>query len=78
MKLAAFPYGGWVPFPVGDAEKHSGLRGSRRGLSEPSKRASSAAAEAREHRREVSVRSTETVTSGVAFFWLLFLAKQEK
>jgi hypothetical protein len=42
------------------------------------KKASSAAAEAREHRREVSALRAETVTSGVAFSWLLLLAKQKK
>jgi len=35
-------------------------------------------AEGSEHRRGVSALCAETVTVGVAFFWLLFLAKQEK
>ena len=40
-------------FPFGDAEKRSGLRGRRRGLSEPPQGASSAATEDCEHRRGV-------------------------
>jgi hypothetical protein len=66
-KLAAFPHRGWVPFPVGDAEKRSGLRGCRRGLSEPSKRASSAAAEDRAHRREVSALAPKPSPPGRLF-----------
>ena len=56
-KLAVLIYRGWVPFPVGDAEKRSGLRGSRRALSEGAQRPSCAAAEDREHRRAVAVLS---------------------
>ncbi len=65
-------------FPFGDAEKRSGLRGRRRGLSEPPQGASSAAAEDCEHRRGVPARKRRNRHRRVAFFWPLFLAKQEK
>ena len=68
-------------FPFGGAEKRKEPRSFPRGLSEPrakAKTASSAAAEATEHRREVPAQRAGTGTVGVAFFWLLFLAKQEK
>jgi hypothetical protein len=73
--------------PVGDAEKRSVLRGSRRGLSEQGAAlpilASSAGArifvnEGREHRRAATERSEGAVPSGVAFLWYLSLAKQRK
>ena len=66
--------------PLGPPRSAGGTGAVRRGcLSEAGRLAgftSSAAARSGEHRRVV-VRST-TGTSGVAFFWLLFLAKQEK
>ena len=62
-------------FPFGAAEKRRALRGCRRALSEGAQRPSCAAAEESEHRREVALA---TGPVGVAFFWLLFLAKQEK
>ena len=65
----------WV-FPFGPADKRRTLRGSRRALSEGAQRPSCAAAEESEHRRVVMRSMTGPV--GVAFFWLLFLAKQEK
>ena len=85
-KLAVFIHRGWVPVvPRWGRREAQAALGFRRGLSERARAsggASSAAASADEHRREVSgiswKLSAETVTSGVAFFWLLFLAKQEK
>ena len=69
-----------VGSPLGPPRSAGGTGVVRRGcLSEAGRLAgftSSAAARSGEHRRVV-VRST-TGTSGVAFFWLLFLAKQEK
>ena len=70
----------WGEAPLGPPRSAGGTGVVRRGcLSEAGRLAgftSSAAARHDEHRRVV-VRST-TGTSGVAFFWLLFLAKQEK
>ena len=66
-KLAVLIYRGWVPFPVGDAEKRSGLRGSRRALSEGAQRPSCAAAEDRKHRRAVAVLSCKLSPATVTF-----------
>ena len=82
-EMTVFLHQGWVGVgPRWGRREAQAALGFRRGLSEGAQRPSSAAASADEHRRAVSAiswkLSAETVTSGVAFFWLLFLAKQEK
>ena len=73
--------------PVGDAEKRSVLRGGRRGLSEQGAASSLLASSAGARfyvNEDASIAGQPrsecggAVTSGVAFLWLLSLAKQRK